>query len=91
MSTVVDDIGYQAYLSVYFLGIMLLIANLISSLINKRAWTLGLLTIVAIIYFIGWAEDFSHQPLTTILFLLIGFITIYSRFLLNKVKGMIKL
>jgi hypothetical protein len=78
------DIGYPVIMSVLLLGTMLLIANLISSLINKKVWTLGIFTIVAIIYFIGWIEDFSNWPLTTIIFITVGFITIYSKSYMDK-------
>lgn len=87
---IVDDIGYPVILSVYFLGIMLLIANFVSSIINRKGWTIGFLTIVTIIYFIGWIEDFSSRPFSTILFLLVGLATIYLKFLGDKIRGMIK-
>jgi len=86
----VADIGYPVIMSVLLLGTMLLIANLISSLINKKVWTLGLLTIVATIYFIGWIEDFSNWPWTTILFLSAGLTTIYLKFFVDKkINGLI--
>lgn len=78
------DIGYPVIMSVLLLGPMLLIANLISSLINKKAWTLGILTIVAIIYFIAWIEDIGNWPLTTIIFIIVGLTTIYSKFFVDK-------
>ena len=84
------DIGYPVIMSELLLGTMLLIANLISSLINKKTWTLGLLTIVASIYFIGWIEDFNNWPWTTIIFLSVGLTTIYLKFFVDKtIKGLI--
>ena len=84
------DIGYPVIISVLLLGTLLLIANLISSLINRKIWTVGLSTIVATIYFIGWIEDFANWPWTTILFLLVGLATIYLRFFMQEIKGLIK-
>lgn len=78
------DIGYPVIMSVLLLGTMLLIANSISSLINKKVWTLGILTIVAIIYFIAWIEDIDNWPLTTIIFIIVGLTTIYSKFFVDK-------
>jgi len=84
LSNGVTDIGYPLTISVLLLGTMLLTANLISSLINRKAWTLGLMTIVATIYFIGWIEDFSHWPWATILFISVGLTTIYLKLFIDK-------
>ncbi len=84
LSNGVTDIGYPLTISVLLLGTMLLTANLISSLFSNKVWTLGLMTIVAIIYFIGWIEDFYHWPWATILFILIGLTTIYLKIFIDK-------
>jgi len=90
LSNRVTDIGYPLTISVLFLGTMLLTANLISSLFNKQIMTLGLLTVVATIYFIGWIEDFSHWPWATTLFISVGLVTIYLKlFVDKKLKGLV--
>jgi hypothetical protein len=80
----IENIGYSVIMSVLLLGTILLPVNLILSIINKKVWTFGLLTIVAAIYFIAWIEDFSNWPWTTVLFLLVGLTTIYLKFFLDK-------
>jgi len=75
-----DMLGLQ--ISVIIFGLLLLITNILISIINKRFWTWLLVVLASMLYVInilGW-----EFQLTTILYSIIGPLTIASKFLLEK-------
>jgi hypothetical protein len=73
------EFGVIVKISILFFGIMLLLANLLSALINRRLWNKGLLFVLILLYLIGCGEYFAIWPWKTTLFLIAGLITIIFR------------
>jgi hypothetical protein len=75
---------YGLYLSIIIFGIMLIIQNLLTTIINRNWFTWTTIILTLLIYFIGWGEDFNSWPVKTIIYLIFGTLTIFSKFYLDR-------
>lgn len=75
---------YGLYLSIIIFGIMLLVQNVLTTIINRNWFTWTCIVLTLLIYFIGWGEDFNSWPVMTIIYLIFGTLTILSKFYIDR-------
>ena len=61
-------LGIEIYVSLVLFGLIVLVTNVFLAILNKPKWTQYILVLPAIIYLIGWGEDFNSWPIKTSLF-----------------------
>jgi len=71
------------FFSIPLYGILIFFQNIIIEIINKKWNVILLFTLILIIYFIGWGEDFTSWPIKTSLILITGTITLMIKFLFD--------
>lgn len=76
--------NYGIELSVVIFTVILIVQNITTALINKKWFTWTALTLVTIFYLIGWGEGLNSWPVKTVLFLLVGILTLISKFSIDK-------
>ncbi|MBS1490177.1 MAG: hypothetical protein JSS93_06605 [Bacteroidetes bacterium] len=79
-----ESFGIEIILSFWLFAILLFVANIISAVINKNQWTYSLLAVAALLYALGWSEDFNSWPWQTALFIIAGVITIFFKFFIDR-------
>jgi hypothetical protein len=78
------EFNFGAQLSIVMLGLPLLAANVIFSIINKRLWTQIAIIGFAIVLAIGWIKDYEASSLLSILLTAAPILTIISKFTIEK-------
>jgi|SRR5688572_8184649 len=75
---------YGLSLSLTLFGIILLLQNSLTSIINKKWFSRTALILALMFYYIGWGEDFNSWPLQTLAFLIVGTVVLISKFYIDK-------
>jgi hypothetical protein len=78
------EFNFGAELSIVFLGLPLLAANLLFAIINRRFWTRAAIIVLTSILVIGWIRDFKHSNLLSSLLTVALILTIISKFAIEK-------
>jgi hypothetical protein len=75
---------FNISLSIAILFVIILTQNILTSIINKNWFNWFALGIVIFIYIIGWGENLSSWPISTTIFLLVGFLVLFSKPIIDK-------
>lgn len=80
----INEFMFELELTSIFFGLLLVAANLLIAIINRRFWTWATIIGLVSFFFIGWIKDFEFSEWKTALDLLAVILTIFSKFAIEK-------
>jgi hypothetical protein len=75
---------YSIFMSTSLFGFLILTQNSLTSIINKKWFTITAFCIILMLVIIGWGEDIYSWPLQTIIFLLVNISVLISKPFIDK-------
>ncbi len=71
-------------ISIPLFAIIVTVQNLMSSIINRKWFTITLFVLTVIIYLIGWGENINSFPFSAVIFILVGLLSLTLKFYIDK-------